>query len=77
MSTISPVQSGIQGIQSGMQNLKQDAQEIASNGTTKEESSNLQRPLIDLVQDKNEVASATKVVKAADETIGTLVDVMA
>lgn len=75
MSSISTMNSGINGIQQGFSNLRQNAHEIASaNGN---QTQNIEKPLTNLSQDRNQVAASVEVVKAADEMIGSLLDVMA
>lgn len=75
MNSIPAMNSGITGIQQGYSNLKQDAQQIASNQGTVNQ--NTEKALVGLIQDRNQVAASVEVVKAADETIGSLLDVMA
>ncbi len=67
--------TSLTGIQQGYSNLKQDAQQIASNQGTVNQ--NTEKALVGLIQDRNQVAASVEVVKAADETIGSLLDVMA
>ncbi len=78
MSSISALSSGVMGIQKGLDGLNRDAAQIASAKQMKNESSaDLAQPLTNLVLDKLQVAASAKVVKAADETLGTLLDVLA
>ncbi len=75
MSGISALNSGLSGIQQGYNNLKQDAQAIATaNGNPGKK---LEEPMVGLIQDRNQVAASAKVVETVDDTIGTLLDVMA
>lgn len=70
--------SGIQGIHTGMENLKRDAHEIASSmAKGGEDVDGLAKSLVDLNIDKLQVAASVKVVQAADETLGTLLNVLA
>jgi hypothetical protein len=78
MSSIPALTSGVMGIQKGLDGLNRDAAQIASAKQLKNDSStDLAEPLTNLVVDKQQVAVSAKVVKAADETLGTLLDVLA
>lgn len=78
MSGIPALASGVMGIQKGLDGLNRDAAQIASARQMKSDSStDLAGPLTDLTVNKLQVAASAKVVKAADETIGTLLDVLA
>lgn len=69
---------GVQGIQKGMDSLRRDADDIAGTERLNGESPrDVAEPLVNLKQDQLQVQSAAKVVKAADEMIGTLIDEMA
>ena len=78
MSLDGPLNIGLQGIQRGMDNLRKDASDIASakqfNG---ESDSDVTESLVNLTQDRLQVQTAAKVVKAVDETLGTLIDELA
>jgi len=78
MSSIPALSSGVMGIQKGLDGLSRDAAQIASaKQLQKDSSADLAEPLTNLVLDKLQVAASAKVVKAADETLGTLLDVLA
>ena len=78
MSSISAFSSGVMGIQKGLDGLNRDAAQIASAAQLKNEASaDLTKPLTNLVLDKLQVAASAKVVKTADDTLGTLLDVLA
>ena len=78
MSSIPALSSGVMGIQRGLDGLNRDAAQIASAAQFKNEASaDLAQPLTHLILDKLQVAASAKVVKAADETLGTLLDVLA
>lgn len=73
-----PTLTGVAGIQTGFEHLRRDAHEIAS-AVAKggENTGDLAKSLVDLNTDRREIAASVKVVQAIDETIGTLLDVLA
>ena len=78
MSSIPALTSGVMGIQKGLDGLSRDAAQIASARQLQNESSaDLAEPLTNLTLDKLQVAASAKVVKAASDTMGTLLDVLA
>ncbi len=77
MSTISAFQYGISGIQRGLQALKGDAAKIASKDVMESSQAGdakLIEPLVNLTQDKLQVAASAKVITSIDEAIGSLLD---
>ena len=70
--------TGVQGIHNGFENMRRDAQEIAA-ATAKggEDTAELANALVDLNMDRNQVEASVKVVQAADEVLGTLLDTFA
>lgn len=73
---------GIQGIQDGMIGMENAARKIARGGVDGPQGSaegvgSLVEPMVDLKQYERSVEASAQVVKAADETLGTLLDVMA
>ncbi|MBW7470569.1 flagellar biosynthesis protein FlgE [Marinobacter sp. M216] len=73
---------GIQGIQDGMMGMESAARKIARGGAdgpqgTAQGAGNLIEPIIDLKLYERSVEASAQVVKAADETLGTLLDIMA
>ena len=74
---------GIQGIQDGMQGMENAARKIARGGVdgprgSAEGSSNgLIEPMVDLKLYERSVEASAQVVKTADETLGTLLDLRA
>lgn len=78
MSGIPALSSGVMGIQKGLDGLDRDAAQIASAGQLRKDSTaDIAKPLTNLTLDKLQVAVSAKVVKTADETLGTLLDVLA
>ena len=77
MSSIPALNSGLQGIQKGLKELDRHAADIASarqlNPQT-ESSADLASALVGLKQSEIQVAISAKIIKAVDETIGTLLD---
>lgn len=73
---------GIQGIQDGMAGMENAARKIARGGVdgpqgTAEGAGNLIEPMVDLKIYERSVEASAQVVKTADETLGTLLDIMA
>jgi hypothetical protein len=78
MSSISALNSGIQGIHRGLEGMRRDAAEIASaKNMNGEDMKDVFTPLTHLIIDRTQVAISAKVIKTAGETIGTLLDVKA
>ena len=72
---------GIQGIQNGMYGMENAARRIAHAGVdgpqgSAESGSSLIEPIVDLKLYERSVEASAQVVKAADETLGTLLDIM-
>ncbi len=75
MSSVSALGSALQGIQTGLRNLDRDAAQIASAAQfTNESAADLAEPLVNLTLDRLQVQLSAKVMKAVDQTIGTLLD---
>lgn len=73
---------GIQGIQDGIVGMENAARKIARGGVdgpqgTAEGTGNLAEPLIELNLYERSVQASAQVVKTADETLGTLLDIRA
>lgn len=73
---------GIQGIQNGIQGMDNAARQIARGGVdgprgTAEGAGGLIEPIIDLKLYERSVEASAQVVKTADETLGTLLDITA
>ena len=72
---------GIQGIQDGMYGMENAARRIARAGVegpqgSAESGSSLIETIVDLKLYERSVEASAQVVKAADETLGTLLDIM-
>tara|TARA_Y100001001_G_C7822317_1_gene243920 strand:- start:125 stop:370 length:246 start_codon:yes stop_codon:yes gene_type:complete len=73
---------GIQGIQDGMVGMENAARKIARAGAdgpqgAAEGAGSLVEPIVDLKIYERSVEASAQVVKTADETLGTLLDIMA
>lgn len=73
---------GIQGIQDGMMGMENAARKIARGGAdgpqgTADGSSSLIEPIVDLKLYERSLEASAQVVKTADETLGTLLDIKA
>lgn len=74
--------TGIQGIQDNMMGMETAARKIARGGVdgpqgSAEGAGNLVEPIIDLKLYERSVEASAQVVKTADETLGTLLDIRA
>ncbi len=72
---------GIQGIQDGMYGMENAARKIARGGVDGPQGgaangNSLIEPIVDLKLYERSVEASAQVVKAADETLGTLLDIM-
>jgi flagellar hook-associated protein FlgK len=80
MDVGSVVNQGLIGMQKSQSSMLQSAQQIAQAGTTQRDNpkgNDLVEPLVNLKVQTQLFDSSAKVVKAADEAIGTLLDVRA
>lgn len=80
MDVGSVVNQGLIGMQKSQSSMLQSAQQIAQAGTTQRDNpaaNDLVEPLVNLKVQAQVFDSSAKVVKAADETIGTLLDIKA
>lgn len=73
---------GIQGIQDGLQGMDNAARKIARGGVDGPQGSatgavDLIEPIIDLKLYQRSVEASAQIVKTADETLGTLLDIRA
>ena len=80
MDVGSVVNQGLIGMQKSQSSILQSAQQIAQAGTTQRDNpqaNDVAEPLINIKAQSQVFDASAKVVKAADETIGTLLDVKA
>ncbi len=74
--------TGVQGVQDGLAGMDNAARKIARGGTDGPQgsagtSSGLVEPMVDLKLYQRSVEASAQVVKTADETLGSLLDIMA
>jgi flagellar basal body rod protein FlgG len=77
-----PLSIGLQGVQDGIAGMENAARKIARGGVdgpqgTAEGAGNLIEPMVELKVYERSVEASAQVVKSADETLGTLLDIMA
>lgn len=77
MSIGSVLNTGIQGVQAGVRGMEQSAQNIVKAGSGENATGDFVEPIMDLKLYENTVQASAKVVKTADEMIGTLLDTIA
>lgn len=80
MDVGSVVNQGLIGMQKSQASMQQSAQQIAQAGTTQRDNpqaNDVTGPLLNLKVQSQLFDSSAKVVKAADESIGTLLDIKA
>ena len=73
------LQSGLNGIHAGVQQLNRSANVIASQGTKPQglDANEMTTAAVEMIQAEHQVAASASVVKASDDTLGTLLDVIA
>lgn len=79
MGVLSIQNNAVMGIQQGLNNMRRNAAEIASADQLSQAGSgtDLVGPLVELKQNQMQVQASAKVVSAADEVLGTLLDIKA
>ncbi|WP_163835868.1 hypothetical protein [Spartinivicinus ruber] len=78
MQVNSAFSSGLAGIQRGMQGVQASAETIAEANARDSFSMNkITEAIVDLKVNKHTVEASAKVIKAADENMGTLIDTLA
>lgn len=75
MNTLSALQSGLSGVQSGMKSLNQNAAKIASNSLPQNENKSITDPLINMIQDKQQVQASVKAIEASHSMLGSILDI--
>lgn len=70
---LGPLDTGLRGIQSGFERLDRAATRVANDGAAGDLAGNL----VEIALATTQVRVNAAVVRAADETIGTLIDVLA
>lgn len=69
--------AGLASVQTGQRRVDQAGSDIASTGARTASSDALSDHLLDLRRGQHEVEAGAKVIQAADETLGTLLDIRA
>ena len=77
MNVDSALNSALSGLQSSKAGIVKNAQDIASVGTDKSSNVNLTASLIDLKINERSFEANAKVISTVDDTIGSLLDVIA
>ncbi len=84
MSSISALNSGLQGIHNGLNGIKKNANDIANAGTLassnteqSSSSSDITEPLVYMKLNKLQAQASAKVVQTSADMIGTLIDMKA
>jgi len=76
MSLPSVTNSGLQGIHQGWDNLRKDAQAIASATTQRDENTvDIAQAMVDMNVNTRYTEASVKVIQAADEILGSLLDI--
>ncbi len=76
-STISAINTGLQGIQRGMTGLHKNAQDIATQNNVPQASPSLESSLVDMKANELQVQVSAKVVQTSSDMIGSLIDIKA
>jgi len=78
MSAIGLVQIGSAGIQAGIEQAERAAHSISQLGTVKDNNNSALNDIaessVDLLQAKNQVRASAAVIRAADETLGSIIN---
>lgn len=79
MGALSVQSEAVQGIQRGLDGMRKNASEIASADQLNKagKDTNLVGSLVDLEQNKMQAQASAKVVSAADEVLGSIIDLRA
>jgi len=82
MSTIPAINAGIQGINKGMDGLRRNAHDTATlntpnSPTSPSDAKTVTETLLDMKSNELQVEMSAKAVKAADDMIGTIIDIKA
>lgn len=78
MTAIGVIQLGSQGVQAGIEQAERAAQEISRHGSIEQGGESALKGLtessVDLLQAKNQVQASTSVIKAGDDTLGSIIN---
>lgn len=73
VSVLKAIHSGLQGINTGVDRLNRAAERVARDGAGRDITGNL----VEMMKARHEVRINATSVRVADETIGTLIDILA
>lgn len=78
MSDLPALQNALRGIQRGLEGVNKNASQIASaKQMDAENPADEAKPLVEMLENRNQVEASAKVVKTVSDTIGTLIDTKA
>ncbi|MEJ2345232.1 MAG: hypothetical protein P8076_03805 [Gammaproteobacteria bacterium] len=78
MSDLPALQSALLGIQRGLEGVNKNASQIASaKQMDAENPADEAKPLVEMLENRNQVEASAKVLKTVSDTIGTLIDTKA
>ena len=77
MNVNSALNTAFSGLQTSQANIAKNAQDIASLGTNKSSDVNLTESLVDLKVNQRSFEANAKVISTVDDTIGSLLNVIA
>ena len=78
MQITSALGNALSGIQKGLTGLEKNAAKIAGTDTFNSNAlPDIARPLVDMQSNRLQIEASSKVMKTIDETIGSLIDVVA
>lgn len=77
MQINSPGMTALQGMMSGMQSMNKNAHSIATAPATPAAQNQQTEAVVGLMGDQHQVQASAKAFKAADDMIGSLLDIMA
>ena len=75
MSLGSVLNNGVSGVQSGFNTLTKAADKVAKVAQSESPTEDLTQSAVNLVQGKLQVQAASKVIAAADEALGSIIDI--
>ena len=78
MADIAALQTATLGVQRGMNGLRKNAAEIASKDQmSRSDPEGLARPLVEMLENRNQVQASAQALRRVDEALGSLLDVKA
>ncbi len=78
MKIDSAMQSALSGMQKGLSDMKGNAAKVAGAGSfTSDNPADLAQPLVELQSNRLQIEASAKALKAAADTVGSLIDILA